>query len=63
MGRIKTKDIKAGGEDLLSVDNKFSADFEATKTELNSFGFNMSKRVRNKMAGYITRKKKIQSRK
>lgn len=63
MGRIRTKDIKSVGQELWeSNPGKFSIDFEATKTDLNAFGFKISKRNRNKIAGYITRNRKIQAR-
>jgi len=63
MGRIRTKDIKSVGQELWETNpGKFSIDFEATKTDLNGFGFKISKRNRNKIAGYITRNRKIQAR-
>ena len=63
MGRIRTKDIKTVGADLWKGHaNRFSTDFETNKTDVNRFGFKVSKRVRNKLAGYITRQKKIQAR-
>gem|GEM_PF-4812967 len=63
MGRIRTKDIKSVGQELWKTNpGMFSIDFEATKTDLNAFGFKISKRNRNKIAGYITRNRKIQAR-
>ena len=63
MGRIRTKDIKNAGKEMwVKYPDKFSTDFEASKKDVNNLGFTLSKRVRNKMAGYITRHKKIQAR-
>lgn len=64
MGRIRTKDIKKASEELWTkYPEKFTPpDFESVKKEVDSLGIGMSKRVRNKMAGYITRHKKIQAR-
>ena len=62
MGRIRTKDIKNAGDTMLAQESsKFSADFEANKAQVNQYGFKLSKRVRNKLAGYITRHKKIEA--
>jgi len=59
MGRIKTKDIKRTGEILFEKKpEKFSADFEANKNSVRDMKIAESKRVRNKIAGYIVRKKK-----
>jgi len=56
MGRIKTKLIKRNVKELIQIyPNKFSTDFNDNKkvvtetTELNS------KKLRNVMAGYVTR--------
>ncbi len=63
MGRIKTKDIKSVGQELWArYPDKFGTDFESNKTDVNSMGIRLSKRVRNKLVGYITRNKKIQAR-
>lgn len=63
LGRVRTKDIKNAGEEMWKrYPERFGTDFETTKRDVNQLGLTLSKRVRNKMAGYITRHKKIQSR-
>lgn len=60
LGRIKTKDIKdVGNETLKMAEDKFNSDFESNKKQVDELGFKISKRVRNRLAGYITRQKKI----
>ncbi|MCD6092722.1 MAG: 30S ribosomal protein S17e [Candidatus Aenigmarchaeota archaeon] len=55
-GRVKTKDIKKIAEKLVKENkNKFKKDFEANKKILDDIYAADGKRVRNKIAGYITR--------
>jgi ribosomal protein S17E len=56
MGRIKSKLIKRTGKNLVEND-KFSSDFNENKRVLGKLM--PSKKIRNQVAGYITRKKKI----
>ena len=56
MGRIKSKLIKRTGHALLKEENKFSDNFEENKELLK--GTMPFKKVRNQIAGYITRLKK-----
>ena len=58
MGRIKSKLIKRTGRTLLTEKNKFNSEFENNKKILGSLM--PSKKIRNQIAGYITRKKKIE---
>tara|TARA_Y100000034_G_C6514533_1_gene221194 strand:- start:124 stop:306 length:183 start_codon:yes stop_codon:yes gene_type:complete len=58
MGRIKSKLIKRTGRNLLE-DDKFSSDFSENKKVLGDLM--PSKKIRNQVAGYITRKKKLVS--
>jgi ribosomal protein S17E len=63
MGRIRTSDIKNAGNKMLETEgNKFTIDFNENKLLVNKHGFRLSKRVRNKLSGYITRHKKIEAR-
>ncbi len=63
MGRIRTKDIKSTGETMLSQDReKFSIEFETNKAQVNAYNLKLSKRIRNRLAGYITRHKRIEAR-
>jgi small subunit ribosomal protein S17e len=56
MGNIRTKDIKNASFDLIeSYPQKFTTDFEHNKTEVNGFKLSVTKLLRNKIAGYITR--------
>jgi len=56
MGRIKSTLIKRTARGLLKEENVFEEDFDKNKKVL---GKNMpSKRIRNKVAGYISRLKK-----
>ena len=55
MGKIKSKLIKRTSNELIKRGIEFSASFEENKKVL---GKNMpSKKIRNQMAGYITRLK------
>jgi ribosomal protein S17E len=58
MGRIKSKLIKRTGRTLLTEENKFNSEFENNKKILGSLM--PSKKIRNQVAGYITRKKKTE---
>lgn len=56
MGRIKTKLIKRTGEELISIyQDKFSGDFEDNKKLLPGLAEINSKKLKNIIAGYITR--------
>jgi small subunit ribosomal protein S17e len=58
MGRIKTSLIKNLGEELIKR-YKFEQDFDKVKNKLNEMNIFQSKRVRNKVAGYIVRSLKV----
>jgi len=58
MGRIKSKLIKRTGRNLLSESDNFNPDFENNKQILK--GLTPSKKMKNQIAGYITRLKKRQ---
>lgn len=56
MGRIRTKDIKNATFNLIEINrDKFSTDFEKNKEALNQLNVVRDKRVRNRVAGYVTR--------
>ena len=59
MGRIKTTMIKRATFELLKQDIGFSEDFEHNKKLLKDTM--PSKKVRNKIAGYIARLKKVEN--
>lgn len=58
MGRIRTKDIKKLSFELIEKRSEFGDDFEMNKESVNKLNLVMSKRDRNKVAGYVTRIKK-----
>jgi ribosomal protein S17E len=59
MGRIKSKLIKRTGNTLLSEENKFEGSFDTNKKILsNSLP---GKKIRNQVAGFISRKKKVKT--
>jgi len=56
MGRIKSKLVKRTSRLLLKEKNQFNGNFEDNKKFL--VGLTSSKKIRNKIAGYIARLKK-----
>jgi len=61
MGKIKSKIIKKAARNLLEKDISFKEDFQTNKKILgNNFS---SKKIRNQLAGYITRLKKQEQKK
>lgn len=56
MGRVRQTYVKRLAKDLVSADEeKFSEDFEENKEALQETGEFTSKRLRNRVAGYIVR--------
>jgi small subunit ribosomal protein S17e len=61
MGKIRTEMVKRISNELLDKYHKsFSLIFEENKQFLNEIGLDVSKKLRNKIAGYITRLVKIE---
>ncbi len=59
MGRIKTIAVKTLGNDLIKEhSDKFSGDFDKNKDVLGELKYIKSKKVRNTLAGYITKEMK-----
>lgn len=59
MGRIKTTFIKRKTKELLKMHgDKFTTDFEQNKKLTDSYTTLTSKKLRNVIAGYMTRLKK-----
>jgi small subunit ribosomal protein S17e len=57
MGRVKSVAVKTLGDDLMREHSKkLSTDFEGNKKALEEITVIKSKRVRNVLAGYITKK-------
>jgi len=56
MGRIRTSEIKTASANLIRrFPDKFSPNFERNKELVDEFNIVESKRMRNQLAGYITR--------
>lgn len=56
MGRVRQTYIKRLAKDLVSADEeRFSEDFEENKEELKDMEEFNSKKLRNRVAGYIVR--------
>ncbi|MFQ5761715.1 MAG: 30S ribosomal protein S17e [Candidatus Bathyarchaeia archaeon] len=59
MGRVKTAFIKRISIVLMEKwPNEFSADFEANKALVSKFTDVQSKKIRDQVAGYITKRKR-----
>ncbi|MBU0898586.1 MAG: 30S ribosomal protein S17e [Nanoarchaeota archaeon] len=57
MGRIKTTPVKTLGDELIKAHPKsFSEDFDKNKQALGEVKKIKSKKIRNVVAGYITKK-------
>lgn len=55
MGKVRTEMIKRISQELLNKYPKsFNPEFEVNKQFLNEIGLDVSKKLRNKIAGYIT---------
>ena len=61
MGRVKSSLIKRTARLLSKEENKFTDEFNANKSLLNNSM--PSKRLRNRIAGYITRMKRNEKKK
>lgn len=56
MGKVRTRTVKRLARELLkNYPDKFTANFEENKNVLKSLAEFSSKRLRNRVAGYITR--------
>ncbi len=56
MGRVRPTYIKRLAKDLVDADEeRFSEDFDENKEELKDMGEFNSKKLRNRVAGYIVR--------
>lgn len=55
MGKVRTEMVKRISLELLDkYEYSFQPEFEANKQFLNEIGLDVSKKLRNKIAGYIT---------
>ena len=56
MGKSVPKGVKTKAEILIEENKDFSKDFEKNKEIINSMDLNLSKKIRNLVAGYISRR-------
>ncbi|AEH07234.1 MULTISPECIES: 30S ribosomal protein S17e [Methanothermococcus] len=62
MGRIRQTFIKRTGDELLEkFEDKFTTDFETNKKAVEEVALISTKRLRNRIAGYITSRVKKMS--
>lgn len=61
MGKIRTEMVKRISHELVErYPKNFDTEFEQNKQFLREIGLDTSKKLRNRIAGYITRIKKIE---
>lgn len=58
MGKIRTKLVKRTAREFALDTEKFGTKFDKNKAALNNLGVASTKKLRNQIAGYITRKVK-----
>jgi len=61
MGKVRTEMIKRISNELIDrYEKSFTVDFEQNKQFLKEIGLDVSKKLRNKVAGYVTTLMKIE---
>ena len=64
MGRVRTEIIKKTARELFEANpQRFSVDYEENKKAVDELVNSKTKRVRNRIAGYVTRLKTIENQK
>jgi small subunit ribosomal protein S17e len=59
LGRIRQTFIKRAGEDLIEkYEDRLTTDFETNKKVVDEIAIISTKRLRNRVAGYVTKKMK-----
>jgi small subunit ribosomal protein S17e len=62
LGKVRTETVKRISRELLKrFPDNFSGDFESDKQSVNELVVTPSKRLRNRIAGYITRLKVVEA--
>jgi small subunit ribosomal protein S17e len=62
LGKVRTDTIKRGSRELLKrFPDRFVGDWEADKQAVNELLITPSKRLRNRIAGYVTRLKVVEA--
>jgi len=61
VGKVRTETIKRIARDLLEqYPDKFTVDYEANRQIVDQIVDSRSKRLRNRISGYVTRLKKVE---
>ena len=62
LGKVRTDTVKRMSRELLKrFPDRFTGDFESDKQVVNDLVITPSKRLRNRIAGYITRLKMVEA--
>ena len=62
MGKVRTDTVKRVSRELLKrFPERFTGDFESDKLAVNDLVITQSKRLRNRIAGYVTRLKVVEA--
>jgi len=63
LGKVRTETVKRIAKDLLERHpDKFTVDYEANKQVIDQIVDSRSKRLRNRISGYVTGLKKVEER-
>ncbi len=61
MGKVRTEMVKRISNELMDrYERSFTTEFEQNKQFLNEIGLDVSKKMRNRIAGYVTRLMRIE---
>jgi len=62
LGKVRTETVKRVSRELLRrFPDRFAGDFESDKQGVNDLVLTSSKRLRNRIAGYVTRLKVVEA--
>ena len=62
MGKVRTETVKRISRELLKrFPDRFKGEFDADKQAVNELVLTKSKRLRNRIAGYVTRLKVVEA--
>jgi len=62
LGKVRTDTIKRTSRELIKrFPERFTGDFESDKQAVNELVIAQSKRLRNRIAGYVTRLKMVEA--
>ena len=62
MGKVRTETVKRVSRELMRrFPDRFTGDWEADKQSVNQLVTTQSKRLRNRIAGYVTRLKVVEA--